>query len=84
MKDEARRLQLLRREQPQLVTIAVGDLKERVSPLDFLVCLQSLTKIKAKEHDIQDCSTFLRSKLFAANGYKLNGETVEKRFAREN
>ncbi|KDQ28068.1 hypothetical protein PLEOSDRAFT_1093484 [Pleurotus ostreatus PC15] len=27
---------------------------------------------RAKEHDIFDCSPFMRSKLFATNGYKLN------------
>ncbi|KAI6046019.1 MCM2/3/5 family-domain-containing protein [Pisolithus marmoratus] len=35
---------------------------------------------RAKEHDIYDTSPFLHSKLFAANGYKLMGETIEKRF----
>ncbi|KAG1737662.1 MCM-domain-containing protein [Suillus lakei] len=36
---------------------------------------------RAKEHDIYDTSTFLRSKLFAANGYKLKDQIIEKRFS---
>ncbi|KAG2755285.1 MCM-domain-containing protein [Suillus brevipes Sb2] len=36
---------------------------------------------RAKEHDIYDTSTFLRSKLFAANGYKLKDQVIEKRFS---
>lgn len=36
---------------------------------------------QAKEHDIFDLTPFLRSKLFAANGYKLKeGDVIEKRF----
>ncbi|KAI6121457.1 MCM-domain-containing protein [Pisolithus sp. B1] len=35
---------------------------------------------RAKEHDIYDTSPFLHSKLFAANGYKLRGQVIEKRF----
>ncbi|EGO25411.1 hypothetical protein SERLADRAFT_361106 [Serpula lacrymans var. lacrymans S7.9] len=35
---------------------------------------------RAKEHDIFDTSTFLHSKLFVANGYKLNEDIIEKRF----
>ena len=37
---------------------------------------------QAKEHDIYDTSPFLRSKLFAANGYKLKEGTIEKTFKR--
>ncbi|OCH90248.1 MCM-domain-containing protein [Obba rivulosa] len=36
---------------------------------------------RAKEHDIYDTTPFLRSKLFAANGYKLNDGVIEKTFA---
>ncbi|KAG0706135.1 MCM-domain-containing protein [Suillus ampliporus] len=36
---------------------------------------------RAKEHDIYDTSTFLRSKLFVANGYKLKDQIIEKRFS---
>jgi DNA replication licensing factor MCM2 len=35
---------------------------------------------QAKEHDIFDVTPFLRSKLFATNGYKLNDGVIEKRF----
>ncbi|KAG9221036.1 hypothetical protein CCMSSC00406_0002364 [Pleurotus cornucopiae] len=35
---------------------------------------------RAKEHDIFDCTPFMRSKLFATNGYKLNDGVIEKRF----
>ncbi|TBU30210.1 MCM-domain-containing protein [Dichomitus squalens] len=37
---------------------------------------------RAKEHDIYDTAPFLRSKLFAANGYKLKEGTIEKAFRR--
>ncbi|KAI0717265.1 MCM-domain-containing protein [Cerioporus squamosus] len=37
---------------------------------------------RAKEHDIYDTSPFLRSKLFAANGYKLKDGVIEKTFRR--
>ncbi|KAG7098680.1 MCM DNA helicase complex subunit [Marasmius oreades] len=36
---------------------------------------------RAKEHEIQDISPFLRSKLFAANGYNLADNAIEKRFS---
>ncbi|KAG1734718.1 MCM-domain-containing protein [Suillus paluster] len=36
---------------------------------------------RAKEHDIYDTSTFLHSKLFVANGYKLKDQIIEKRFS---
>ncbi|KAF9070638.1 MCM-domain-containing protein [Rhodocollybia butyracea] len=35
---------------------------------------------RAKEHEIYDISSFLHSKLFSANGYKLKDESIEKRF----
>ncbi|RDB25014.1 DNA replication licensing factor mcm2 [Hypsizygus marmoreus] len=35
---------------------------------------------RAKEHDIFDISPFLKSKLFAANGYRLKDKVIEKRF----
>ncbi|KAG6911108.1 MCM DNA helicase complex subunit [Tephrocybe rancida] len=35
---------------------------------------------RAKEHDIFDISPFLRSKLFATNGYKVKDRVIEKRF----
>jgi len=35
---------------------------------------------QARERDIYDMTPFLRSKLFERNGYKLNGEVIEKRF----
>ncbi|CCL98347.1 uncharacterized protein FIBRA_00342 [Fibroporia radiculosa] len=35
---------------------------------------------RAKEHDIFDTTPFLRSKLFAANGYKLRDDVIEKSF----
>jgi len=37
---------------------------------------------RAKEHDIYDTSPFLRSRMFAANGYKLNDGVIEKTFTR--
>ncbi|KAL1942774.1 hypothetical protein VTO73DRAFT_5014 [Trametes versicolor] len=37
---------------------------------------------RAKEHDIYDTNPFLRSKLFAANGYKLKDGVIEKAFKR--
>ncbi|KIP06418.1 hypothetical protein PHLGIDRAFT_90875 [Phlebiopsis gigantea 11061_1 CR5-6] len=35
---------------------------------------------RAKEHDIFDTAPFLRSKLFTANGYKLQDGVIEKKF----
>jgi len=35
---------------------------------------------RARERDIYDTAPFLHSKLFEKNGYKLNGEIIEKRF----
>ncbi|THG97705.1 hypothetical protein EW026_g4348 [Hermanssonia centrifuga] len=37
---------------------------------------------RAKEHDIFDVAPFLRSKLFAANGYSLHDGTISKAFKR--
>lgn len=35
---------------------------------------------QARERDIYDTAPFLHSKLFEKNGYRLNGEIIEKRF----
>lgn len=40
------------------------------------------TPLQAKEHDIFDTTPFLRSKLFAANGYSLKDGVIEKVFKR--
>jgi hypothetical protein len=40
----------------------------------------SLPYAQAKEYDVYDTAPFLRSKLFAANGYKVNDGIIEKRF----
>lgn len=40
----------------------------------------SLISEQARERDIYDPGPFLHSKLFERNGYKLNGEIIEKRF----
>jgi len=38
---------------------------------------------RAKEHDIYDTTPFLQSRLFAANGYTLNADAIEKRFKQQ-
>lgn len=38
---------------------------------------------RAKEHDIFDITPFLRSKVFAANGYVLKSHVIEKRFRKD-
>ncbi|KAG8213705.1 MCM-domain-containing protein [Butyriboletus roseoflavus] len=47
---------------------------------DLITIKVSELEERAKEHDIYDTSPFLHSKLFAANGYKLNDQVIEKRF----
>lgn len=42
-------------------------------------CL-NVIRNQARERDIYDTVPFLHSKLFEKNGYKLNGEVIEKRF----
>ena len=40
--------------------------------------------LQAKEHDIIfDSASFFHSKLFSTNGFKLNGDVIEKRFKRD-
>jgi len=36
--------------------------------------------LQAKEHDIFDVSPFVKSKLFATNGYVLRDRMIEKHF----
>ncbi|KAG1862569.1 MCM-domain-containing protein [Suillus subalutaceus] len=55
-------------------------LQRREQPELITVKMSELDE-RAKEHDIYDTSTFLRSKLFAANGYKLKDQVIEKRFS---
>ncbi|KIM75096.1 hypothetical protein PILCRDRAFT_688282 [Piloderma croceum F 1598] len=84
VKDKARFYQLQRHQQPELVTIKVSELDERVrifSPTIHVASNRSL--LQAKEHDIFDTSSFLRSKLFSTNGFKLNDDVIEKRFKRD-
>ena len=81
VKEKARFYQLQRHEQPELITVKLPELDERVSGI-FPMMRSQLTVFQAKEHDIYDTSTFLRSKLFAANGYKLKDQVIEKRFSK--
>ncbi len=39
-----------------------------------------LNHFQAKEHDIFDVSPFVKSKLFATNGYVLRDRAIEKYF----
>jgi DNA replication licensing factor MCM2 len=74
--------QAQRHEQPEKVVVKLADLEEKVL---FLSCI-SLTvwvftnKRQAKEHDIFDVSPFLKSKVFAANGYVVRERNIEKHF----
>ncbi|KAF8135696.1 MCM-domain-containing protein [Boletus edulis] len=54
-------------------------LQRREQP-DLVTIRVSELEERGKDHDIYDTSPFLRSKLFAANGYKLNDQVIEKRF----
>ncbi|KAH0827522.1 MCM-domain-containing protein [Lanmaoa asiatica] len=47
---------------------------------DLITIKVSELEERTKEHDIYDTSPFLHSKIFAANGYKLNDQVIEKRF----
>ena len=38
---------------------------------------------QAKEHEIYDTGPFMQSRLFHANGYKLNADVIEKRFKQQ-
>lgn len=42
-----------------------------------------IANFQAKEHEIYDVAPFLKSKLFATNGYKLNENVIEKAFRRD-
>ncbi|KIY50330.1 DNA replication licensing factor cdc19 [Fistulina hepatica ATCC 64428] len=47
---------------------------------DLITIKVSELEERGKEHEIFDISPFLQSKLFATNGYKTNGDVIEKRF----
>jgi DNA replication licensing factor MCM2 len=84
VKDKARFYQLQRHQQPELVTVKLSELEERVC--GFAVIRQMMSNklcfciSQAKEHDIFDTAPFLRSKLFSTNGYKLNDGVIQKSF----
>lgn len=82
VKEKARLYQYQRYSQPDLVTVKVGDLEERVSRVRHVddTLVPEYDSKQARERDIYDTAPFLRSKLFEKNGYKLNGEVIEKRF----
>lgn len=80
MKEKARFYQLQRHEQPNLITIKASELEERVRDNSTAHHSWLTSVVQAKEHDIYDISPFLHSKLFVANGYKLDNEVIEKRF----
>ncbi|KDR75810.1 hypothetical protein GALMADRAFT_211235 [Galerina marginata CBS 339.88] len=54
-------------------------LQRHEQPENVVVKLSELEE-KAKEHDIFDISSFLRSKLFKTNGYIQRDKTIEKHF----
>lgn len=39
--------------------------------------------VQAKEHEIYDTAPFFQCRLFAANGYTLNADVIEKRFKQQ-
>ena len=84
VKEKARFYQLQHYQQPESITVKVSELDERVSFRVFPAPSRRkfMGGSQAKEHDIYDTSPFLRSKLFAANGYKLKEGTIEKTFKR--
>jgi DNA replication licensing factor MCM2 len=45
-----------------------------------LIQISSHRSAQAKEYDVFDTSPFLRSKLFATNGYKVRDGVIEKMF----
>ncbi|KAI0029089.1 MCM2/3/5 family-domain-containing protein [Vararia minispora EC-137] len=56
-------------------------LQRRQQP-DLVTVKASELDERAKEHDIFDTAPFLHSRLFAANGYQLKEDVIEKRFER--
>ena len=82
VKEKARLYQYQRYSQPDLVTVKVADLEERVSQVRHMheASVTERDLEQARERDIYDMAPFLHSKLFERNGYKLNGEVIEKRF----
>ncbi|KAI6021300.1 MCM-domain-containing protein [Pisolithus microcarpus] len=66
------------RDYEELLAFILGQLKHEQPEL-VTVSVSQLDE-RAKEHDIYDTSPFLHSKLFAANGYTLKGQVIEKRF----
>ena len=65
--------------------MAVAELDERVRSRHMPGCRSHADDVvlQAKEHDIYDTAPFLQSRLFAANGYTLNGDVIEKRFKQQ-
>lgn len=82
VKEKARLYQYQRYSQPDLVTVKVADLEERVSQVLYVndAFVPERNSAQARERDIYDPAPFLQSKLFEKNGYKLNGEVIEKKF----
>jgi DNA replication licensing factor MCM2 len=80
VKDRARYLQLTKSSQPELVSVKLSELEERVSTNFPSTRVISQTWLQAKEHDIYDITAFLRSKVFSNNGYKVKDNAIEKRF----
>jgi DNA replication licensing factor MCM2 len=85
VKDKARFFQLQRHRQPELVTVAVAELEERVrfGPRHPRVSHADASLSQAKEHEIYDTTPFMQSRLFAANGYTRNADVIEKRFKQQ-
>ena len=84
VKDKVRFYQIQHHEQPEKVSIDVTELDERVSVPRSFFSIYSLTATsQAKEHDVFDTQPFLRSRLFATNGYVLANGVIEKTFRRD-
>jgi len=85
VKEKARLYQYQRYSQPDLVTVKVADLEERVSQVWHAheISVPERDSEQARERDIYDTAPFLHSKLFEKNGYKLNDGVIEKRFHNE-
>lgn len=84
IKEKARLYQYQRYSQPDLVTVKTADLEERVSRVKHVHALVPERDLdQARERDIYDTTPFLHSKLFEKNGYKLNGDVIEKSFRNE-
>jgi DNA replication licensing factor MCM2 len=80
VKEKYRFYQFKHQGEPSSIVIKISELEDRVRTIIFAITSLHLILNQVKDHEIHDVHSFLSSKLFQANGYQKENDTIVKHF----